>query len=238
MLTQCPNCQTVFRVTSAILRAAHGQVRCGRCHTQFDAIEKLLDVEEPTDEGAAAAQSDDDATGEYAAENVSHEDIVLEGNRIEISGVYRQADNAPEAEAAHARTVIEEFNIGTEEWENPFDEPERTSPVMDDIEADDIEVELETELEDVEQVLEESSLADALASLDEAAPDTEALQSEDVVIATPTPPARPVTPHSATAEGFKRRPTSIPASTSSTSTRLSPRSAASRSVRCCVWSRM
>ena len=43
MLTQCPNCQTTFRVTSEILRVADGQVRCGRCQTQFDALERLID---------------------------------------------------------------------------------------------------------------------------------------------------------------------------------------------------
>ena len=40
MLTQCPNCQTTFRVTAEILRVAEGQVRCGRCQTQFDALEQ------------------------------------------------------------------------------------------------------------------------------------------------------------------------------------------------------
>ena len=43
MLTQCPNCQTTFRVTSEILRVADGQVRCGRCQTQFDALERLIE---------------------------------------------------------------------------------------------------------------------------------------------------------------------------------------------------
>lgn len=46
MLTQCPACLTIFRVTGPILRMGHGQVRCGRCETQFDALERLLDDEE------------------------------------------------------------------------------------------------------------------------------------------------------------------------------------------------
>jgi predicted Zn finger-like uncharacterized protein len=48
MLTQCPACHTTFRVTSEILRVADGQVRCGRCQTQFDAFERLL---EESDDG-------------------------------------------------------------------------------------------------------------------------------------------------------------------------------------------
>src|SRR4026207_1019470 len=51
MLTQCPNCQTTFRVTTEILRVADGQVRCGRCQTQFDALERLIDEND-----AASAQ--------------------------------------------------------------------------------------------------------------------------------------------------------------------------------------
>jgi predicted Zn finger-like uncharacterized protein len=39
--TQCPECGTVFRVNAPVLRAAHGQVRCGVCGTAFDALRYL-----------------------------------------------------------------------------------------------------------------------------------------------------------------------------------------------------
>src|SRR5579859_239299 len=38
MFTVCTNCKTKFRVTSAQLKAAQGQVRCGKCHEVFDAF--------------------------------------------------------------------------------------------------------------------------------------------------------------------------------------------------------
>lgn len=38
MLTVCTNCKTKFRVSSAQLKAAQGQVRCGKCHEVFDAF--------------------------------------------------------------------------------------------------------------------------------------------------------------------------------------------------------
>ena len=38
MFTVCTNCKTKFRVTSAQLKAAQGQVRCGNCHEVFDAF--------------------------------------------------------------------------------------------------------------------------------------------------------------------------------------------------------
>ncbi|OQX33236.1 MAG: hypothetical protein B0D96_12020, partial [Candidatus Sedimenticola endophacoides] len=48
MFTQCPTCQTLFRVTASQLRAAAGRVRCCRCDAIFDA--------------AAHRQSHDDQT--------------------------------------------------------------------------------------------------------------------------------------------------------------------------------
>jgi len=43
MYSQCPECQTRFRVTADALRAAHGTVLCGRCGCAFDALERLSD---------------------------------------------------------------------------------------------------------------------------------------------------------------------------------------------------
>lgn len=41
MLTRCPNCDTVFRVTPQQLQQQHGQVRCGRCMQVFDGFRTL-----------------------------------------------------------------------------------------------------------------------------------------------------------------------------------------------------
>jgi predicted Zn finger-like uncharacterized protein len=47
MYSQCPDCQTRFRVTASMLRAARGTVRCGRCGSAFDALERLSDTIPP-----------------------------------------------------------------------------------------------------------------------------------------------------------------------------------------------
>lgn len=144
MLTQCPGCQTVFRVTSAILRAAHGQVRCGRCNQQFDAISQLLDQEtvetDSANESAAASEttapefqtteaqapasqtaaSHPDTPTDPGFAGIGHEDIVLEGTRIEISGIYAKPVNDHGESVLEQSQVIEEFNLDTEQWENPF----------------------------------------------------------------------------------------------------------------------
>src|SRR5215207_9350853 len=98
MLTQCPNCQTTFRVTTDILRVADGQVRCGRCQTQFDALERLIDESETADPQAGRyprpARTPPEAAPIEVDEPAAQEDIVLEGRHIEISGRYRLPDNA------------------------------------------------------------------------------------------------------------------------------------------------
>lgn len=41
-VTQCPHCQTSFRINRAQLGAAHGAVRCGACMRVFNAAQQLL----------------------------------------------------------------------------------------------------------------------------------------------------------------------------------------------------
>src|SRR5512134_2316829 len=49
MVTRCPSCDTMFRVTPQHLQAYHGQVRCGRCMTVFDGFKGLATL---PDQGA------------------------------------------------------------------------------------------------------------------------------------------------------------------------------------------
>lgn len=116
MLTQCPNCQTTFRVTSEILRVAQGQVRCGRCQTQFDALERLIE-ETNAGEGESGRYlrprrpaQPAPASGEIQVEEpVTHEDITLEGRHIEISGTYEVIDNSGRGEPQVKQEVVEEW---------------------------------------------------------------------------------------------------------------------------------
>lgn len=44
MYTECPHCQSLFRIHPHQLRAAGGAVRCGRCSTPFNALETLREA--------------------------------------------------------------------------------------------------------------------------------------------------------------------------------------------------
>lgn len=58
MFTACPECGTVFRVTTAQLRMAEGQAKCGRCSATFNALATLSDElpEPPRPEPAASGR--------------------------------------------------------------------------------------------------------------------------------------------------------------------------------------
>ena len=45
MLTQCPQCETLFRLGAGDLRRAKGQVRCGECSHVFNALDYLQEEE-------------------------------------------------------------------------------------------------------------------------------------------------------------------------------------------------
>src|SRR5271165_444272 len=43
LYTQCAKCETVFKLSAEVLRAAGGQVRCGRCGEVFNALARLAE---------------------------------------------------------------------------------------------------------------------------------------------------------------------------------------------------
>jgi len=47
MVTRCPHCTTLFRVTPLQLQAQRGSVRCGRCMRVFNGFESLATAENP-----------------------------------------------------------------------------------------------------------------------------------------------------------------------------------------------
>ncbi|NLG77125.1 MAG: DUF3426 domain-containing protein [Xanthomonadaceae bacterium] len=161
MLTQSPNCQTIFRVTSEILRVADGQVRCGRCQRQFDALERLIEEDEGEIESSrprSAMSAPPSSEHIEVEEPPTHEDITMEGRHIEISGTYRVPDRYGNgADELEEKTVEEWVEI---DEEDPFplsgDTNVERDKVDDEIEADS-DSQLETDLD--EEVVDEA-LAD------------------------------------------------------------------------------
>ena len=75
MYTQCSHCETVFQLTAETLRAAGGQVRCGRCGEVFNALARL--AEDATafstpDESAAGSPRESALEMEARADEILH----------------------------------------------------------------------------------------------------------------------------------------------------------------------
>ena len=59
MYTQCPNCNTTFRLSAEQMNAAHGQVCCGKCMKVFDAVRYLRSELPVTDTLSSSSQADE-----------------------------------------------------------------------------------------------------------------------------------------------------------------------------------
>lgn len=158
MLTKCPGCRTVFRITGAILRAAHGQVRCGNCNTQFDAIEHALDEDALNKE--LETQEDDDKTaymppresaafvatqpsvssdeaGDFMAAfgdaAINNEQITMEGDRVNPPSNKEPVDPDFMIGEDNDDSIIEVFNSESEDWSEPFEAaPKPDTPITND----------------------------------------------------------------------------------------------------------
>jgi predicted Zn finger-like uncharacterized protein len=67
MLARCPECRTLFRLSASELKAAHGKVRCGICHSVFDALEALVDAQSEAPTRAAPGDATAGRTDEAQA---------------------------------------------------------------------------------------------------------------------------------------------------------------------------
>jgi len=67
LATRCPNCNTLFKVTSGQLQMHEGKVRCGHCQTVFSGIEHLTsaDTEAWQKLDLSPRQSDDNRTSDH-----------------------------------------------------------------------------------------------------------------------------------------------------------------------------
>lgn len=71
LLTRCPRCRTLFRVTPVQLQAAAGKVRCGRCTNVFDGYEALSAGGPPAKSETSAAATTVTAIPVEEAERVT-----------------------------------------------------------------------------------------------------------------------------------------------------------------------
>jgi len=108
VFTQCSKCETVFRLSADALRAAGGQVRCGRCGEVFNALSRLA-------EDAAGFTS-----GESPLFLESRAREILESSAHDIVADPEEADAQAEDPAAEAPAADNELPPGVEMAELEF----------------------------------------------------------------------------------------------------------------------
>ncbi|HJW82127.1 MAG TPA: DUF3426 domain-containing protein [Acidiferrobacterales bacterium] len=78
MYTRCPQCQTVFRITAAQLKARDGMVRCGRCQHVFGADQHLMPRPAKGTVKAASPAARKRATSKKVAVETNHAAVPAE----------------------------------------------------------------------------------------------------------------------------------------------------------------
>lgn len=103
--TQCPKCQTRFRVTEEQLGVAKGKVRCGNCMNVFNAIEHQI-LPGSTSSSRPSSTSTKPSGGPTVSSDASGEDFVF-------------ADN-PEEDAAEGRYAGSKLTFSDDELSDSF----------------------------------------------------------------------------------------------------------------------
>jgi len=108
MFTCCPACQTLFRVRAESLSVAQGQVRCGRCGAQFNALESLAeDPEALVPRNEARGETFPVESGPVRQGAGHAEDQGTGGERSAAAQIESAGTGAPIAEPAIPESQVE-----------------------------------------------------------------------------------------------------------------------------------
>ncbi|MGD8587759.1 MAG: DUF3426 domain-containing protein [Chromatiales bacterium] len=82
MFTQCPHCQTLFRIRSEQLKIAAGRVRCSQCHQTFNALDSLQESPSGRTESTQAPPANHERETDWvplsAADSLAQDPLGLE----------------------------------------------------------------------------------------------------------------------------------------------------------------
>ncbi len=192
LITQCPNCDTRFRVTESQLQVAGGRVRCGACLSVFDGASRLIIDGESI---AAAGDEDldalleelDDPVAEEALERT--EDQLVTEPEVETTEESSEIDldelvDATVQEALHDEEVLAELQVRDDEIDPVLaDDDQRADDGSNELdELDLLEAELLADLKGEKPSREYAAVeldSPEVAQKDDADLSDEALQGDD-----------------------------------------------------------
>jgi predicted Zn finger-like uncharacterized protein len=171
-LTQCPHCQTSFRVTPGQLKSAGGLVRCGSCLGLFSAAINFIRVK---------PDENDDESSSHDVDDMDSSDDILLGD-LDLESLTALDEDTEDDFAA----TLDEEDAFEEAGEILLTDAVRVRPTQDD------EYELYEEYEEAPDLLADLSTVPAAGTEadDAAAPEPFALTSDNA----PEPVAAPIAP--------------------------------------------
>ncbi len=105
MFTQCSKCETVFRLSAEALRAAGGQVRCGRCGEVFNALSRLAEDATGFSKGESSLDLETRAEEILESDAIDLADAPQDLNPDEEPPAANDMDAPPGVEIAELRFV-------------------------------------------------------------------------------------------------------------------------------------
>lgn len=134
LFTQCSKCETVFKLSAEVLRAASGQVRCGKCGEVFNALTRLAEDstafeagESPFDLEARAYSILETVPPPHVAHDVAKDYEEFAPPGVEIARLeILDADDAQDGDADAERSM--EFTLPPGELDRIFVESKKRAP--------------------------------------------------------------------------------------------------------------
>jgi predicted Zn finger-like uncharacterized protein len=157
LVTTCPDCDTTFKLTVAILEKAGGQVRCGRCARIFDANSRLR--EQPETETERLPPATREQTSAQAGDALPFAVAGRAARPGDTSSRGYLREDPPEVEPASA---------GLDEPDTDDADTEFTQTAPGDTELTDVAVAL-SEIADSEDTVESASVTEPAAAAPAAA---------------------------------------------------------------------
>jgi predicted Zn finger-like uncharacterized protein len=131
VVTQCPECHALFRVSDGQMRLAQGQVRCGACLTVFDAhshsLQRVDSAQQSTPAPQAAPQLSPAASAPVESSPGSY---ATQGSNARV--VQFKATPEPQSEATQPKVdpaLIPQIDINAEPIVLHNNEPQEANPV-------------------------------------------------------------------------------------------------------------
>lgn len=145
MYTQCPHCQTLFRISAEQLEAAAGKAHCCRCDRVFSALANLREPQ--TDEEWPDSQLIDETLAErnlelpFDAPPADEQQLEMESGLTELMQALQIVP--PEASPDADQPAADE-QLATDDDRDPFEPPY----VVEDPELDSVQIGLDSRLHD------------------------------------------------------------------------------------------